>query len=89
MKTLVGTDQSSIYMNLATYTTQGVAKMPISGGDPVRLPMAPPQRFPLDISADGQELLMVEYPGPASDLPGSLWRVPALGGLRSESAISK
>ncbi len=80
MKTLVGGDATNLYMSLGTFTSQGIATMPISGGDPVRLAMPPPRKFPLDVSPDGQELLVAEYPGPAADLPGSLWRVPLRGG---------
>jgi eukaryotic-like serine/threonine-protein kinase len=80
MKTLVGSDESDLYMSLGTFTSQGIARMPMSGGDPVRLAMPAPQKFPLDVSPDGRELLVVEYPGPAVDLPGSLWRVPSQGG---------
>ena len=80
MKTLVESDASNLYMNLGTFTSQGIAEMPMSGGDPVRLPMPPPRKVLLDVSPDGKELLVVEYPGPAVDLPGSLWRVPLQGG---------
>ena len=80
MKTLVESDASNLFMNLGTFTSQGIAEMPMSGGDPVRMPMPPPRKVLLDVSHDGKELLVVEYPGPAVDLPGSLWRVPLQGG---------
>ena len=79
-KFLAGTDGSRLYLGLGPFNLFNVAQMPVSGGDPVRIPMPSPHMYPLGLSPDGTELLVVDYPGNAVEYPGPLWRIPILNG---------
>ena len=58
--------------------------IPAVGGDPVALPDPLPEMLPLDISADGSELLIREVStvGDGIRSAGALWAAPVLGGAR-------
>jgi eukaryotic-like serine/threonine-protein kinase len=79
-KFLAGTDGSRLYLGIGPFNLFGVAQMPVSGGDPSRIPMPSEHMYPLGLSPDGTELLAVDYPGNAIDFPGGLWRIPILNG---------
>ncbi len=79
-KFLAGTDGSRLYLGLGPFNLFNVAQMPVSGSDPVRIPMPSPHMYPLGLSPDGTELLVVDYPGNAVEYPGPLWRIPILNG---------
>jgi Tol biopolymer transport system component len=79
-KFLVGTDGSRLYLGIGPYNFSGIAQMPVSGGDPVRIGVSSPHMYPVGLSPDGNELLAVDYPGNSIDFPGGLWRIPILGG---------
>jgi eukaryotic-like serine/threonine-protein kinase len=79
-KFLAGTDGSRLYLGVGPFNLFNVAQMPVSGGDPVRIPMPSPHMYPLGLSPDGTELLEVDYPGNAVEYPGPLWRIPILNG---------
>jgi len=79
-KFLAGTDGSRLYLGVGPYNLFNFAQMPVSGGDPVRIPMTSPHMYPLGLSPDGTELLEVDYPGNAVEYPGPLWRIPILNG---------
>ncbi len=80
VKTLVGTDGSRLYLGLGPWNFSGIAQMPVSGDDPVRMKVSVPHLNPLGLSPDGSELLAVAYPGVSTRFPGPLWRIPILGG---------
>jgi eukaryotic-like serine/threonine-protein kinase len=79
-KFLAGTDGSRLYLGVGPFNLFNVAQMPVSGGDPVRIPVPSPHMYPLGLSPDGTELLEVDYPGNAVEYPGPLWRIPILNG---------
>ncbi len=79
-KFLAGTDGSRLYLGVGPFNLFNVAQMPVSGGDPIRIPMPSPHMYPLGLSPDGTELLEVDYPGNAVEYPGPLWRIPILNG---------
>ncbi len=78
-KFLAGTDGSRLYLGMENQTAPGIAQMPVTGGDPVRMP-APVYTLPVGISGDGSELLAIERQGLELLDPGSLWRLPTLNG---------
>jgi eukaryotic-like serine/threonine-protein kinase len=77
-KDLVGTDGSRLYFGLGTVTSNAIAEVSISGGEPVRIPAASGAIFPLNISRDGGELLVKDQLGMGGR--GQLWSLPVLGG---------
>jgi serine/threonine protein kinase/Tol biopolymer transport system component len=79
-KSLVGTDGSRLFFDLGSNTINGTAQVPISGGEPVRIPVASGAIKPLDVSRDGARLLAVER-SHTSDA-GLLLSLPILGGSR-------
>jgi serine/threonine protein kinase/Tol biopolymer transport system component len=79
-KLLTGTDGSRLYLAVGPYNSFGIAQMPVSGGDPVRIGVPSPHMYPVALSPNGNELLAVEYPGNSNLFPGGLWRIPILGG---------
>ena len=80
VKTLVATDGSRLYLGLGPWNFSGIAQMPVSGGDPIRMKVSLPHMNPLGLSPDGSDLLAVAYPGVSTRFPGRLWRIPVLGG---------
>lgn len=78
-KTLIGTDGTRLYLDFASSAVQGIAVLPVSGGEPRALSLAAsPNMFPLSLSPDGSEVLAVDGQGvPAK---GPLWSIPILGG---------
>ncbi len=79
-KFLAGTDGSRIYLGMESQTAPGIAQMPVTGGDPVRMPAPAEYTLPVGISTDGTELFAIERQGLELLYPGSLWRLPALNG---------
>jgi serine/threonine protein kinase/Tol biopolymer transport system component len=80
VKTVVATDGSRLYLGLGPWNLFGIAQMPVSGGDPIRMKIPSPYTSPLGLSPDGDELLAVVYAGISDRFPGRLWRIPVLGG---------
>ncbi len=80
VKALVATDGSRLYLGLGLYNFFGIAQMPVSGGDSVRIGVPSPRMYPLALSPNGNDLLAVEYPGNSILFPGRIWRIPILGG---------
>ena len=86
-KNLVGTDGSRLFLGWGSDTSDGVAEVPISGGEPVLIrPDSGPIR-PLGISQDGTQLLAADRSRTllaadhyATAEAGQLLRVPILGG---------
>ena len=78
-KFLAGTDGSRLYLGMEYQTAPGIAQMPVTGGDPVRMPAPAEYTLPVGTSADGTELLAIERQVWMLD-PGSLWRLPVLNG---------
>jgi Tol biopolymer transport system component/DNA-binding winged helix-turn-helix (wHTH) protein len=77
-KVLVGTDGSRIYLRLGTDVSTGIGEIPISGGEPTRIPAPQPGMYPLNLSPDGSQLLVTQFKlGPDNR---SLWSLPVLGG---------
>ncbi len=62
-KSLAGTDGSRLYLGMEYQTAPGIAQMPVTGGDPVRMPSPAEYTLPVGISADGTELLAIERQG--------------------------
>ncbi len=79
-KFLAGTDGSRLYLGMEYQTAPGIAQMPVTGGDPVRMPAPAEYTLPVGTSADGTELLAIERPGLEVLDPGSLWWLPVLNG---------
>jgi eukaryotic-like serine/threonine-protein kinase len=83
-KSLVGTDGSRIYLGVGvgssgSFTAHGVAEMSMAGGEPRKISIMPsPDMFPVDLSPDGSELLVVD--GTGAPPRGPLWSLPILGG---------
>jgi Tol biopolymer transport system component len=83
-KSLIGTDGSRLYLGVGvgssgSFTAHGVAEMSISGGEPRRMSIMPsPDMVPVDLSADGSELLVVD--GRGAPPRGPMWSLPLLGG---------
>src|SRR4029077_7089518 len=83
-KSLVGTDGSRIYLGVGvgssgSFTAHGVAEMSMAGGEPRKMSIMPsPDMFPVDLSPDGAELLVVD--GTGAPPRGPLWSLPILGG---------
>ena len=86
-KSLVGTDGSRLFLAMGNSTSDRVAQVSISGGDPVPIPPDSSSIRPLSISPDGTQLLAADRSGaflatdPYSTTDGGqLLRVPILGG---------
>jgi eukaryotic-like serine/threonine-protein kinase len=79
-KFLAGTDGARLYLGIGPFASFGVAQVPVSGGDPLRIPMPSKHMYPLGLSPDGTELLAVDYPTNSVEYPGGLWRIPTLNG---------
>ena len=79
-KFLTATDGSRIYLGVGPYQSSGIAQMPVSGGDPVRIEVPLPNTHPLALSPNANDLLAVEYLSNSTEFPGRLWRIPILGG---------
>ena len=83
-KSLIGTDGARLYLDLGegragSFVSHGIAEMSVSGGEPRKLSIAPsPNMVPVDLSADGSELLVVD--GQGAPPKGPLWSLPVLGG---------
>jgi Tol biopolymer transport system component len=83
-KSLIATDGARIYLDLGegragSFASHGIAEMSVSGGEPRKLSLAPsPNMVPVDLSADGSELLVVD--GQGAPPKGPLWSLPILGG---------
>ena len=78
-KFLSGTDGSRLYLGMENQTAPGIAQMPVTAGDPVRMP-APEYTLPVGLSPEGTELFAIERQGLELLEPGSLWRLPTLNG---------
>ncbi len=81
-KTLIGTDGARLYLSLGSgaagnFTSQGIAEMSINGGEPRKI-AAIPESIPVDLSADGSELLLID--GQGAPPKGPLRSLPILGG---------
>jgi serine/threonine protein kinase/Tol biopolymer transport system component len=79
-KFLSGTDGSRLYLGMEYQTAPGIAQMPVTGGDPMRMPAPAEYTLPVGISPDGAELFAIERQGLELLDPGSLWRLPTLNG---------
>ncbi len=79
-KSLAGTDGSRLYLAMEYQTAPGIAQMPVTGGDPMRMQAPAEYTLPVGISPDGAELLAIERQGLELIDPGSLWRLPTLNG---------
>ena len=71
-KSLFGTDGARLYLNAAYL---GPARMPVSGGEMARIPIALPNPWIMGVSPDGSTLLV----GSESGDRNSLWSVQELG----------
>jgi serine/threonine protein kinase/Tol biopolymer transport system component len=77
LKSLVGTDGSRLFFDLGTNTSSGIAQVSVSGGEPVRIPLASEIK-PVDVSQDGARLLAVDRSRTSDG--GDLLSLPILGG---------
>ena len=83
-KSLIGTDGARLYLDLGegragSFASHGIAELSVAGGEPRKLSLAPsPNMVPVDLSADGSELLVVD--GQGAPPKGPLWSLPILGG---------
>ena len=77
-KTLIGTDGSRLFLNLAAADYVGLSEMSVSGGDPSKTLILPSKSmFPVALSPDGANLLVID--GRGIPPTGPLWSVPVLG----------
>jgi serine/threonine protein kinase/Tol biopolymer transport system component len=79
-KFLAGTDGTRLYLGVGYHTAPGISQMPVSGGDPVPIPVPDPNTSPVGLSPDGTELLAIGRKGIEIEYPGTLWRLPILNG---------
>jgi eukaryotic-like serine/threonine-protein kinase len=79
-KFLAGTDGSRLYLGVGALTAPGIAQMPVSGGDPVRIPIPSAYALPVGLSPDDTELLAIERQIADDEFPGMLWRLPTVNG---------
>jgi eukaryotic-like serine/threonine-protein kinase len=79
-KFLVGTDGSRLYLGVGALTAPGIAQMPVSGGDPVRIPIPSANALPVALSPDDTELLAIERQVADDEFPSRLWRLPTANG---------
>jgi serine/threonine protein kinase/Tol biopolymer transport system component len=83
-KSLIGTDNSRLYVGLGTsgsgsFVPRQVAEVSVSGGEPRKLPISSsPDIVPVDLSADGAQILAID--GKGAPPKGPLWSFPVLGG---------
>jgi eukaryotic-like serine/threonine-protein kinase len=77
-KDLIGTDGLRLYLGFGRPGTGGIMQMSTSGGDPIRIATASGAMFPLNVSQEGDELLVKDKFG--TEHRGQLWRLPVLGG---------
>src|SRR5215469_11053970 len=83
-KFLVGTEGGRLYVALgnarsSSFSLQGIAEMPISGGDPRKIDVASSSNMiPVDLSPDGSEILFVD--GQGAPPTGPLRTFSILGG---------
>jgi serine/threonine protein kinase/Tol biopolymer transport system component len=78
-KHLVGTDGSRLYLQeIGPGYTLPIAQVSVSGGNVSQIHAPLQSMHPVNVSADGSELLVVNNPGLASE--GPLWALPILGG---------
>jgi len=83
-KSLIGTDGSRIYLhlgsgNLGSSSSQGIAEISSSGGEPRRISITPStDMLPVDLSPDGSQLLVLD--GQGAPPKGPLWSIPIVGG---------
>jgi eukaryotic-like serine/threonine-protein kinase len=83
-KSLIGTDGSRLYLSLGevragSFSSRGVAQMPVAGGEPQKLAILPSLNMAaVDFSPDGSELLVVD--GQGAPPKGPLWSIPLVGG---------
>ena len=79
-KFLVGSDGSRLYLGVGALTAPGIAQMPVSGGDPVRIPIPSANALPVALSPDDTELLAIERQVADDEFPARLWRLPTANG---------
>jgi eukaryotic-like serine/threonine-protein kinase len=85
-KELVATDGSRIYLESGTDLAHTTNEISVAGGEATPISMPFPNMLPLDLSADGSELLMAQASGdPAT---GPLWTVPVLGGSPRQLGVT-
>ena len=77
-KRLVGTDGSRLFLDLGSNTSNSIAQVSISGGEPVRIPADSDAIRALDVSQGGAQLLVVDRSGSSDS--GPLFSLPILGG---------
>lgn len=83
-KFLVGTAGARLYVALgnsrsSSFSLQGIAEMPVTGGEPRRIDVASSSNMiPVDLSADGSEILFVD--GQGAPPTGPLRTFSILGG---------
>ena len=76
-KYLFGTDGPRLYLRLGNYNSRSVGVIPISGGEPVRIPAPSAKMLAIDLSPDGSQVLVVDQ---QYITRGPLWSLPVLGG---------
>ena len=77
-KSLIGTDGARLYLSAITSAIQGIAAVPVAGGELSKIVMPSPGMIPLHLSPDGSQFLAIDARG--VPLRGPLWSVPVLGG---------
>ncbi len=82
-KLLIGTDGARLYLSLGdvrtgSFSSHGVAEMSTAGGELKKMPLPDSNMIPVNLSADGSQLLVVD--GQGAPPRGPLRSIPILGG---------
>lgn len=82
-KLLLGTDGARLYLSLGdvrtgSFSSHGVAEMSTAGGELKKMPLPDSNMVPVNLSADGSQLLVVD--GQGAPPRGPLRAIPILGG---------
>jgi DNA-binding winged helix-turn-helix (wHTH) protein/Tol biopolymer transport system component len=81
LKFVLGVDGARIYLMLVTPEYTGMAELSTTGGELRKVPLLPShEAFPLQISSDGTQLLVVDPRPPGDAPPSHFYSVPILGG---------
>jgi Tol biopolymer transport system component/DNA-binding winged helix-turn-helix (wHTH) protein len=77
-KVLIGTDSSRLYLRLESAVSVGIGAIALTGGEPTRIPSPFAGTYPLNLSPDGSQLLVLKSKiGPGNR---SLYSLALLGG---------
>ncbi|HEY6446180.1 MAG TPA: protein kinase [Acidobacteriaceae bacterium] len=77
-KRLIATDGSRLYMTVGTVMSHTVGEISTSGGDPTPIAMPSSEMFPIALSPDSSQFILLASTG--APAIGPFWTLPVLGG---------